>query len=542
MHAPTMRMAKISPCFYRFWNQGGLGAGLVVGLFFFGGGCARHDAPESSAPPPQPVSVTQPAGEAPAPPPETLNAEQAAEAANPRRARTGAARRQTPTEEQSEAARLRAEAEAAVAQARSPEPAYNEPDHSPRPQRDGASEAEAAGNQAEMNARLAQLQAEEARAMAYARELQMQQARQEAAKAMAAPPKPSPSEPPSEPATSALPPNVPEDPLSPLDAALQQMKTGTLAFNTPREMALLEPTLIHLVLSPLPNDASVAALVRGPGPVSVERARYASTVEARLTGDGFLIDAITATSQPVSQLEPTEWRWQATPRAPGQRALFVSIYAVVTLDGERHERLIKTFEREFVVRVTFWRHPWMYLRYRPQAGLIGLGLLAGLGAGLVVYMRGYRSMKATGSRFSITRRITAVEVFISYSSKDRAWVEQFTSGLRAAGRTVWMDVGGIAPAMQWSTQIVEALSRSKMVVFVGSKNSLRSHNVAKEISLASEQQKIILPLLIDDGAIPPELLYPLAGLQVTRLHNPSDIAEAVRTVLAVLDHVKPGKK
>jgi hypothetical protein len=396
-------------------------------------------------------------------------------------------------------------------------------------------------------------QAELARA-AYVRELQMAQASQASASMGGSSQQQTPAnpEPESEPAPELAPASVPmpvpielpakppaATPLSPLDEALQQMKTGTLAFNTPHEMALLEPTLIHLVLSPRSDDPSVAALVLGPGPVAVEHARYSSTVEARLTGDGFQIDEVTAASQPVSQMEPTEWRWQVTPRTPGQRSLFLNVYAVVTLDGEKHERLIKTFEREFVVEVTFWRHPWMYLRFHPLVDLTGLALLAALSAGLVFYTRGYRLMKAAGARFSLSGTVAPVELFMSYSSKDRAWVEQLTAGLRASGRTVWMDVGGIAPAMRWSAQIVEALSRSKMVVLVGSQNSLHSHNVAKELSLASEQRKIILPLLIDAAEVPPELLYQLAGLQVARLRDPADIAEAVRTVLAALERVKP---
>jgi hypothetical protein len=147
------------------------------------------------------------------------------------------------------------------------------------------------------------------------------------------------------------------DELRELDQALKSLGTGTLAFNTPGKMALDETTLVHLVLSTTPQDSELAKQVRGPGQVVTAAAKFAPFVEARLVSDSFGITPVTAARQPVSTVEPTEWRWQVSAKQLGVRNLYLSVYAVITLNGEKHERLLQTFERKLEVQVSFSKCP-----------------------------------------------------------------------------------------------------------------------------------------------------------------------------------------
>lgn len=49
------------------------------------------------------------------------------------------------------------------------------------------------------------------------------------------------------------------------------------------------------------------------------------------------------------------------------------------------------------------------------------------------------------------------DIFISYSSKDRAQAEQLTELLDSAGPSCWIDKSGIHGAEQWATEIVEGI-------------------------------------------------------------------------------------
>lgn len=57
-----------------------------------------------------------------------------------------------------------------------------------------------------------------------------------------------------------------------------------------------------------------------------------------------------------------------------------------------------------------------------------------------------------------------------------------------------MDEGGIDAATLWSEAIVEAINECKVLIMMVSRHSTDSANVVKEVMLASESSKIILPV------------------------------------------------
>ncbi len=105
------------------------------------------------------------------------------------------------------------------------------------------------------------------------------------------------------------------------------------------------------------------------------------------------------------------------------------------------------------------------------------------------------------------------EVFISYAAKDRARVLDLVERLRAAGVSVWIDQMGIEGATMWSQEIVAAIRNCKVLILAISENSAGSENVVKEVALASEGRKRILPVYIEQAEIPESMAYQLAGIQ-----------------------------
>lgn len=119
------------------------------------------------------------------------------------------------------------------------------------------------------------------------------------------------------------------------------------------------------------------------------------------------------------------------------------------------------------------------------------------------------------------------DIFISYSSKDRAQAEQLTELLASAGLSVWIDKQGIDVAASWSGEIVDAIEGCIAFVVLLSPHSVQSHNVIKEVSLASSKKKKILPLDLEPVALTRDLEYPLAGIQRTAMTNIDSIIRAL---------------
>ena len=105
------------------------------------------------------------------------------------------------------------------------------------------------------------------------------------------------------------------------------------------------------------------------------------------------------------------------------------------------------------------------------------------------------------------------EVFISYASKDRDRILDLVDRLDAAGVSVWIDQMSIEGATMWSQEIVAAIRSCKVLILAISSSSADSENVVKELALASEGRKRILPVYLESAEIPESMAYQLAGIQ-----------------------------
>ena len=107
----------------------------------------------------------------------------------------------------------------------------------------------------------------------------------------------------------------------------------------------------------------------------------------------------------------------------------------------------------------------------------------------------------------------SAEVFISYAAKDRERVAKLVEGLQQAGVSVWIDMAGIEVAAMWSKEIVSAIRECKVLLLSISPHSTESENVVKELALASERKKTIIPIYLEPAEIPETMEYQLAGIQ-----------------------------
>jgi adenylate cyclase len=119
------------------------------------------------------------------------------------------------------------------------------------------------------------------------------------------------------------------------------------------------------------------------------------------------------------------------------------------------------------------------------------------------------------------------DIFISYSSKDREQAQLLTELLASAGLSVWIDQAGIGAATSWSGEISKAITDCKALIVLLSPSSVDSKNVTREVALAFERNKKILPIDIEPVALPDDFAYHLAGIQRAPMTNIDSIIRAL---------------
>jgi hypothetical protein len=105
------------------------------------------------------------------------------------------------------------------------------------------------------------------------------------------------------------------------------------------------------------------------------------------------------------------------------------------------------------------------------------------------------------------------DVFISYSRHDWGRALELAELLQRSGVSTWIDQQGIEGASSWSKEIVEAIDSCKVFLILLSVSSLESDNVARELSLAFEAKRPILPVDLEEVVLPTSVRYQLAGIQ-----------------------------
>lgn len=94
------------------------------------------------------------------------------------------------------------------------------------------------------------------------------------------------------------------------------------------------------------------------------------------------------------------------------------------------------------------------------------------------------------------------QIFISYSRKDIAFIEQLAVDLKFAGLDAWYDLSGLEGGARWSKEIEKAIRASEYVIVVLSPDSVASIWVEEEILYARNLKRKIVPLLYKPCEIP----------------------------------------
>ncbi|BAU12624.1 RHS Repeat family protein [Leptolyngbya sp. NIES-3755] len=91
------------------------------------------------------------------------------------------------------------------------------------------------------------------------------------------------------------------------------------------------------------------------------------------------------------------------------------------------------------------------------------------------------------------------DVFISYSRKDKAFVERLHQALKQQNRETWVDWEDIPLSADWWQEIERGIEGTNTFVFVISPDSVASEVCDREINHAVKHNKRLVPIVYREG-------------------------------------------
>src|SRR5713101_2797908 len=98
-------------------------------------------------------------------------------------------------------------------------------------------------------------------------------------------------------------------------------------------------------------------------------------------------------------------------------------------------------------------------------------------------------------------------LFVSHVSEDRAAAMEIVGELEQRGVKCWIAPRNVRPGQPFDDEIVDAIEASRAVLLIFSDRCNESDYIRREVTVAGESHKIIIPFRIEDA-------QPKRGLRV----------------------------
>jgi len=126
-------------------------------------------------------------------------------------------------------------------------------------------------------------------------------------------------------------------------------------------------------------------------------------------------------------------------------------------------------------------------------------------------------------------------IFISYIEEDREIAEMIAKKLSAKGFPTWAYT--INGSVRWKKQVVRELKQCEIMILVFSKktNDKADKQIVKELGLASEYEKEIIPFMIDEvtpkDITNEEIAYEIVGGSITWIEKEESIEKQIQKLV-----------
>lgn len=129
--------------------------------------------------------------------------------------------------------------------------------------------------------------------------------------------------------------------------------------------------------------------------------------------------------------------------------------------------------------------------------------------------------------------VQKLKVFVSYSHRDHAFVDELTAGLKLAGFLPVLDQQDVSAGDNWEERLGGLILQSDTVAFVVSSFSVRSERCLWELARALQLSKRLIPIVL--GSVPEsEIPEQLRQLRFIRFENDSRLTRSLAEVADAL--------
>ena len=135
-----------------------------------------------------------------------------------------------------------------------------------------------------------------------------------------------------------------------------------------------------------------------------------------------------------------------------------------------------------------------------------------------------------------------IDVFISYSSKDKSVADAICNRLESGNLRCWYAPRDIVPGADWASSIVQAIKHSRVFLLVYSENSNQSRQVFNELTTAFNSECVIIPFRLDESDMSGNMAYYLNAVHWLDALTPpleKHIEHLYRYVLSVMQGTPP---
>jgi hypothetical protein len=146
------------------------------------------------------------------------------------------------------------------------------------------------------------------------------------------------------------------------DAIVDQLSQATVTLNAPHKAKYGVDFPVQLTIQPDIAREVILKSLKVDGDVTSDDIEISRIVEVELFAPDFNVVARAPKRQAVSSSEPTEWIWDLTPTVVGVTDIHVSVMAVVKVDDEKAERLVRAYTHDIKVHVNPQAQVWDLLK------------------------------------------------------------------------------------------------------------------------------------------------------------------------------------
>lgn len=132
------------------------------------------------------------------------------------------------------------------------------------------------------------------------------------------------------------------------------------------------------------------------------------------------------------------------------------------------------------------------------------------------------------------------QVFVSHSTDDRELAEGLVRVLEDFGIECWIAPRDIPAGKDWDVSIIDAIEKCSGTIFLISESSNSSEQTKREVQIAVESDKWLIPICINDIEPSKKFKYYLTSKQWFRLSTPPEPAELKELLVEIGQEVPEG--